>query len=254
MDDELLTFLSQSIPILQSLSWLHITSLVFLMFWEITIQQIWSLISGHNKGSKAYVQTSSPPKKNAPQISQLSPLSLLWDPGVRCIWWSLAATEQRTHPRSGIQSCVIKNFVQGSPNRFLGDAKQFKSNYRFDFPRPWCAIRSTLLRLHFGLSLLRCKQPTHPYHRRFYHVKCQVRNPKAETLGSKTGYFPSVEFWLQQGDVWLHQNWRYVSRYTKEEHLASKHRIIKNISRLGVLFSVDLVHFRILYYNMYIYI
>lgn len=194
------------------------------------------------------------PKKIAPQISQLSPLSLLWDPGVSCIWWSLAATEQRTHPRSGIQSCVIKNFVQGSPNRFLGDAKQFKSNYGFDFPRPWCAIRSTLLRLHFGLSLLRCKQPTHPYHRRFYHVKCQVTNPKPETLGSKTGYFPSVEFWLQQGDVWLHQNWRYLSRYTKRKHLASKHRIKKNISRLGVLFSVDLVHFRILYYNICNYI
>lgn len=37
--DELLTFLSQSIPILQSLTWLHITSLVYLMFWEITIWQ-----------------------------------------------------------------------------------------------------------------------------------------------------------------------------------------------------------------------
>ena len=77
MGDELLTFLSQSIPILQSLSWLHITSLVFLMFWEITIQQIWRLISGRNKGSKAYVQTSRPQKNCASDFSAVTTFSAL---------------------------------------------------------------------------------------------------------------------------------------------------------------------------------
>ena len=128
MGDELLTFLSQSIPILQSLSWLHITSLVFLMFWEITIQQIWCLISGRNKGSKAYVQTSSPQKNCASDFSAVTTFSAL---GSWCqVHLMIPCCDRTTNSPKIPWHTKLRDQEFGSrvTQPFFGGAKQFKSN------------------------------------------------------------------------------------------------------------------------------
>lgn len=179
MGDELLTFLSQSIPILQSLSWLHITSLVFLMFWEITIQQIWRLISGHNKGSKAYVQTSSPQKNCASDFSAVTTFSAL---GSWCQVHLMIPCCDRTTNSPKIWHTKLRDqeFRSRVTQPFFGGCKTIQVKYRFDFPRPFCAIpfRS------FGstLALASCvanSPPTHPNQRRF--LPCQMSGNKSQT-------------------------------------------------------------------------
>ena len=145
MGDELLTFLSQSIPILQSLSWLHITSLVFLMFWEITIQ--------HIKVSKAYVQTSSPQKNCASDFSAGTTFSAL---GSWCQVHLMIPCCDRTTNSPKIWHTKLRDqeFRSRVTQPFFGGCKTIQVKYRFDFPRPKSAIQFPLLRLHFGLSCL----------------------------------------------------------------------------------------------------